>query len=106
MAKLIINGLMNDEEIRWKKIKCCCSKVEGDVEHQHPIGDCKHCKFQQCEDSIKCQQQEDSMPRNNFTTSANKIDKDGNVIKKQTREVKEINIVRGEKFQDIIGWSF
>tara|TARA_R110000824_G_scaffold394097_1_gene593690 strand:+ start:307 stop:600 length:294 start_codon:yes stop_codon:yes gene_type:complete len=97
MAKLIINGLMNDEEIRWKKIKCCCSKVEDDVEHQHPIMLCIHCK---------CQQQEDSMPRNNFTTSANKIDKDGNVIKKQTREVKEINIVRGEKFQDIIGWSF
>lgn len=97
MVKLIINGLMNDEEIRWKKIKCCCSKIEGDVEHQHPIGDCKHCKFQQCEDS---------MPRETFTVNDDKYDKDGKVTKKQTREVKEINIVRGEKYHDIIGWTF
>ena len=97
MAKLIINGLMNDEEIRWKKIKCCCSKVEGDVEHQHPIGDCKHCKFQQCEDSI---------PRETFTASDNKYDKDGKITKKQNKTVTQINIVRGEKYHDIIGWTF
>tara|TARA_B110000285_G_C14785699_1_gene450663 strand:- start:393 stop:686 length:294 start_codon:yes stop_codon:yes gene_type:complete len=97
MAKLIINGIMNDEEIRWKKIKCCCSHIEGDVEHQFPIGECKHCK---------CQYQEDSMPRESFNVNNDEIDKDGNVTKKQTREVKEINIVRGEKYQDIIGWSY
>tara|TARA_R110000787_G_scaffold277829_1_gene387349 strand:+ start:241 stop:534 length:294 start_codon:yes stop_codon:yes gene_type:complete len=97
MTKLIINGLMNDEEIRWKKIKCCCSKVEGDVEHQHPIGDCKHCKFQQCEDSI---------PRETFTASDNKYDKDGKITKKQNKTVTQINIVRGEKYHDIIGWTF
>jgi hypothetical protein len=88
---------MNDEEIRWKKIKCCCSKVEGDVEHQHPIGDCKHCKFQQCEDSI---------PRETFTASDNKYDKDGKITKKQNKTVTQINIVRGEKYHDIIGWTF
>jgi hypothetical protein len=97
MTKLIINGLMNDEEIRWKKIKCCCSKIEGDVEHQHPIGKCNHCKFQQCEDS---------MPRESFETNNDEYDKDGKVTKKQTREVKKINIVRGEIYHDIIGWTY
>ena len=104
MMKLKINGLMNDEEIRWKKIKCCCSKVEGDVEHQFPIGDCKHCKFQCCEDSMI-----EFLNKNkgqSFKVNNDKIDKDGKIIKKQTREVTEINIVRGEKYQDIIGWSF
>jgi hypothetical protein len=98
MTKLIINGLMNDEEIRWKKIKCCCSHIEGDVEHQFPIGECKHCKFQCCEDS---------MPRESFKVNQNEIDKDGNPTEKIiVKEVKEINIVRGETYQDIIGWTF
>ena len=97
MVKLIINGIMKDEEIRWKKIKCCCSKIEGDVEHQFPIAECKHCKFQQCEDS---------MPRESFTVNNDIVDKDGKVTKKQTREVKEITIVRGEIYHDIIGWTF
>ena len=98
MTKLIINGLMNDEEIRWKKIKCCCSKIEGDVEHQHPIGECMHCK---------CQAQEDSMPRDNFKVNYHGIDKDGNITDKITvKEVKKISIVRGDKYQEIIGWNF
>tara|TARA_R110000787_G_scaffold104214_1_gene211052 strand:- start:287 stop:556 length:270 start_codon:yes stop_codon:yes gene_type:complete len=89
---------MNDEEIRWKKIKCCCSKIEGDVEHQHPIGECMHCK---------CQEQEDSMPRNNFKVNQNEIDKDGNSTDKLiVKEIKEINIVRGQKYHDVIGWTF
>ena len=93
---------MNDEEIRWKKIKCCCSHIEGDVEHQHPIGICSHCKFQECEDS---------MPRDNFIVKENDTKKDekGNIVTLETthdKEVKEITIVRGEKFQDIIGWTF
>jgi hypothetical protein len=102
MAKLIINGLMNDEEIRWKKIKCCCSKIEGDVENQHPIGKCNHCKFQQCEDS---------MPRDNFIIQEADTEKDenGDTVNLETthdKEVKEITIVRGEIFHDIIGWTF
>mgnify|MGYP003676656957 CR=1 FL=1 len=88
---------MNDKEIRWKKIKCCCSKIEGDVEHQHPIGECLHCKFQA---------QEDSMPKDTFTTNNDIIDKNGKVTKKQTRTVTQINIVRGEKYQEIMGWTF
>ena len=97
MAKLIINGIMKDEEIRWKKIKCCCSKIKDDVEHQHPIMLCKHCKFQQCEDS---------MPRDSFEINNDIVDKDGKVTKKQTRTVTQINIVRGQVYNDIIGWSF
>jgi len=97
MTKLKINGLMNDEEIRWKKIKCCCSQIEGDVEHQYPLTICKHCKFQECEDS---------MPRDTFEINDDILDKEGIVTKKQNKTVTEINIVRGEKFQDIIGWTF
>ena len=97
MTKLIIDGLMNDEEIRWKKIKCCCSKIKDDVEHQHPIGDCKHCKFQECEDS---------MPRETFTVNNDIYDKDGNLTKKQNKTVTQIKIFRGKKYHDIIGWSW
>jgi len=96
-----INGLMNDEEIRWKKIKCCCSNIEGDVEHQHPIMLCSHCKFQQCEDS---------MPRENFTVKENDIeivdDKEVSLETTHDKIISEITIVRGEKYQDIIGWTF
>ena len=97
MTKLKINGLMNDEDIAWKKIKCCCSHIEGDVEHQFPIGNCNHCKFQCCEDS---------MPRDTFEVCNDEVDKDGNITKKQNKVVTEINIVRGDKFHDIIGWTF
>ena len=102
MTHLTINGIMDDAEIRWKKITCCCSKVEGDVEHQHPIGVCTHCKFQQ---------QEDSMPRESFVIQEpdTEQDADGNIITLETthdKEVTEIKIVRGEKLQDIIGWTY
>ena len=102
MTHLKINGIMNDDEIRWKKIACCCSQVEDDVEHQHPIAECTHCK---------CQQQEDSMPRDTFVIQEpdTEPDADGNVIPLETthdKEVTEINIVRGQKLQEIIGWTY
>ena len=96
MVKLIINGIMNDEDIAWKKIPCNCDM--SNPEKCHPISrNCKHC----C-----CKQAEDSMPRESFNVNNDKIDKDGNVTKKQTREVTEINIVRGETYHDIVGWTF
>ena len=59
---------------------------------------CKHCKFQECEDS---------MPRESFKVNQGEVDKDGNPTEKIiVKEVKEINIVRGQKFNDIIGWTF
>ena len=95
MSKLIIEGLMPDDQIRWKKIKCCCSKVEGDVEHQHPIGFCTHCK---------CQAQEDSMPRQSFEISFSVQNKETLKYKTITKTIKKIKIHRGEKYQDILGW--
>lgn len=95
MVKLIIDGLMNDEEIRWKKIKCCCSKVEGDVEHQHPIGNCIHCK---------CQEQEDSMPRESFEISFSSKNENDEEYTTVTKTIKRIKINRGKKYQDILGW--
>lgn len=91
-----INGLMNHP--RWYDIKCRCSDVEGDVENQHPISPCLHCKFQE---------QEDSMPREDFVVEESDMSEEG-VAMSTTHEktVNEITIVRGKKFQEIIGWYY
>ena len=86
--KLKINGLVNTP--RWKNISCCC--VKGDIENSYPISDCKHCKFQECEDSL---------PKENFT-----VNEYNNKGKKTVREVQEITIVRGKRFEDIQGWTW
>ena len=63
-----------------------------------PIKDCLHCKFDQCWKSV---------PQKDFTVNDDVIDiKTGKVTKKQTRIIKEITLVRGDKFEDIIGWTF
>lgn len=62
-----------------------------------PIKECLHCKFDQCWKSV---------PQKNFEFNNDIIDKNGKVTKKQTRTVKEITLVRGDRFQDIIGWTF
>ena len=81
---------------RWYDIPCCC--IKGNIEKSHPIEDCKHCKFQQAEESL---------PKKDFKISDNIIDiKTGKIIKKQTRIVKEVTIVRGSVYQDVIGWSY
>jgi len=94
--KLKINGLMEDSEILWKKIKCKCDKI--DIEKSYPLVNCIHCK---------CQVQEDSMPRESFKVNDPVIDKDGKSTGKTiVREVTEIKIVRGKTLNEIIGWSF
>ena len=71
MVKLIINGLMNDKDITWKKIACCCDK--SNLEKCHPISrECKHC----C-----CKQAEDSMPRKPFKVIQSEI-KEGKITGK------------------------
>jgi len=98
MTKLIINGIMNDEDIAWKKLKCICDKTN--IEKCHPISrNCKHC----C-----CKQAEDSMPRESFKVNQNEIDKDGNRTDKIiVKEVKEITISRSsDGYNSILGWSF
>tara|TARA_R110002126_G_scaffold218072_1_gene363821 strand:+ start:200 stop:490 length:291 start_codon:yes stop_codon:yes gene_type:complete len=96
MTKLIINGIMNDEDILWKKLKCKCDK--SDIEKTFPLGNCKHCQ---------CQSQEDSMPRDSFKVNQNEIDKDGKDTGKViVKEIKEITIDREPIYNSIRGWLF
>lgn len=87
-----INGLI--KKARWEKISCCCGK---DVMDSFPIKECLHCKFDQCFQSV---------PTKDFKTITNVYDKKGNFVKKETRTVKEVTLVRGDRFQDVIGWEF
>ena len=99
-----INGLIDHP--RWYDVACCCSKIEGDVEHQHPICECRHCEFQQCEDSL---------PREDFTIKELDVDENGKPVVDEDgnptnathdKIISEITIVRGDKYEDIIGWTF
>ena len=87
-----INGLL--KKARWESLDCKCGK---DVMDSFPIKECLHCKFDQCWKSV---------PQKDFTVNDDIIDKSGEVKKKQTKIVKEITLVRGDRYQDIIGWSF
>ena len=88
-----INGLL--KKARWESIPCCCGK---EVMDSYPIKECLHCKFDQCWKSV---------PQKDFTVNDDIIDiKTGKVTKKQTRIVKEITLIRGSKYQDVIGWTF
>jgi hypothetical protein len=87
-----INGLI--KKARWESIPCCCGK---EVMDSFPIKECLHCKFDQCWKSV---------PQKDFTVNDDKYDQNKKLIKKQTRVVKEITLFRGDKYQDVIGWSF
>lgn len=78
----------------WEKIPCKCGK---DIMDSFPIKDCLHCKFEQCYNSI---------PKKDFKVNDDRYDKNGKIIKKQTRTVKEVTLVRGDKYDDVIGWTF
>ena len=99
MAKLKINGLMEDSKIAWKKCKCSCSTIKDDVENQFPISKCIHCYCQRCEDS---------MPRETFTVKVSILDKEGkSTDKTETKTITEITIDRTDDGYDSIrGWSF
>ena len=79
----------------WYDIKCKCD--HSSVETEFPIAECLHCQFQA---------QEDSMPREDFTVKEQDKDEDDNVIGTHDKTISEINIHRGDKYQEIIGWSF
>ncbi len=87
---LTIKGLMNDDDIRWKKIPCICSQDERDVTHRYPIAICDHCKFQECENDLA------RKPFDIIET------KEGKNI---THHITEIQIVRGKKYDDIQGYK-
>tara|TARA_R110002051_G_scaffold147693_1_gene220459 strand:+ start:1067 stop:1369 length:303 start_codon:yes stop_codon:yes gene_type:complete len=93
-SKLTIIGLMNDDEIRWKKIPCKCN--HNSVETEYPIFACLHCK---------CQAQEDLMPRESFEMIIPILDKNNEQTgKTKTIMCNKIKIVRGIKYHDIKGW--
>ena len=87
-----INGLK--KVALWESIHCKCH--QSDISLKYPLIDCKHCKFQQCWDSV---------PQKDFKVNDDIIDKNGKVTKKQTRTVSEITLVRGS-LEDVIGWNF
>ena len=83
-----INGLI--DKPLWYDIKCKCD--HSSIETEFPIATCLHCQFQR---------QEDSLPHQDFVVKG--IDEDGNEIE---RTVNEITIDRGDKYQEIRGWTF
>ncbi|MEO1942868.1 MAG: hypothetical protein ABGY11_01075 [Candidatus Thioglobus sp.] len=80
---------------RWYNIKCCCGT---EVMDKHPIKMCLHCKFEQAEKSL---------PDKDFKVNRDIVnEKTGKIIKKQTKIIKEVTIVRGSVYEDVIGWTW
>jgi len=93
--KLKVNGKNNNP--RWKKLKCSCSKTEGDVLHQHPIQKCTHCY---------CEIADASIPTEPWIVNAYTYDKNGKVTATTKRQVTEITLKNCTTFENCIGWSF
>tara|TARA_R110000824_G_scaffold98946_2_gene235808 strand:- start:609 stop:881 length:273 start_codon:yes stop_codon:yes gene_type:complete len=79
---------------RWESLDCKCG--EG-VMNSYPVKECLHCKFDQAWKSV---------PKEDFTVNNNLIDKDGKVTKKQTKTVREVTLIRGQRFDDVVGWTW
>ena len=95
MTHLKINNKI-DNPI-WKSIPCNCLH-DGNAEHDYPIHNCTHCKFEECENSC---------PTELFTINEPILDKDGNPTgKTKQREITEITLVNGPRYGDLIGWEF
>ena len=62
-----------------------------------PIKECLHCKFDQAYQSV---------PQKDFKTNESILDKNGKVTGYKERIIKEISIVRGDKFEDVVGWTW
>lgn len=89
-----INGLI--DKPRWYEVKCKCD--HSSIETEFPIAQCLHCQFER---------QEKSLPTEDFVIKENDIDEDGNLLETtHDKTINEITIVRGDKYQDIIGWFF
>ena len=88
-----INGTI--EHPLWYDIKCKCD--HSSLETEFPIADCLHCQFQR---------QEDSMPQEDFVIKQNDYDEEGNVTGQHNKTIREITIHRGDKYEEIRGWTF
>ena len=96
-ARLEIIGLMNDEDIKWKKIPCSCSQDPKDVLHQYPLQKCIHCHGQE---------NQDTLPRVPFEVRDFDLDKNGATkTTYTTRLITKITIHR-HKDDSILGWTF
>ena len=96
MAHLKINNKIDNP--RWKSIPCSCKHDNKHIELDYPIYNCLHCKFEECENSC---------PTESFFITEQIVDKDNNLIgETKQREIKEITLDIGKKYQDIIGWYY
>jgi len=77
------------EVARWESLSCGCGK---DVLDSFPIKECLHCCFDQRWQSV---------PKKDF--KVNEYNDKGKKIGVKT--VKEITLVRGSKYEDVIGWQ-
>tara|TARA_R110000787_G_scaffold179508_1_gene291362 strand:+ start:53 stop:325 length:273 start_codon:yes stop_codon:yes gene_type:complete len=83
------------DKARWESIPCGCGK---DVMDSFPIKECLHCKFDLAWKSV---------PQKDFTVKDPIFDKNKKPTgETKTREVKEITLYRGDRYQDVIGWSY
>jgi len=88
-----INGLIDNP--LWYGIACKCD--HSSVETEFPIASCLHCEFQQ---------KEDSMPRKDFVIKEPEMKNHKPTGKTIERKVKEINIIRGQVYEEILGWGY
>lgn len=93
--KLKINGLMDNDKIRFKQIPCTCSQDPKDIMHQFPLQPCVHCHGQYQE---KCFFAEFNNLECFEVTTGKNFDK--------MRTVTEVNIVRDEKTHMIIAYHY
>ena len=83
------------DKARWEFIPCVCGK---EVMDSFPIKECLSCKFDLAWKSV---------PKKDFTVKDPIFDKNKQPTgETKTRKVKEITLYRGDRYQDIIGWSY
>ena len=81
---------------RWKKLKCKCAQDPNDIEHRYPILDCYHCKFEIRENSI---------PQEPFDLTMGVYDKNLKKTGSTIKHITHIKIDRGDKYDDVRGWT-
>ena len=79
---------------RWESIPCGCGK---EIMDSYPIKECLHCCFDERWQSV---------PQKDFKVKEAEMKNDKPTGKTITKEVKEITLIRGHRFQDVIAWSW
>jgi len=84
------------DKAKWEDLPCKCDN--SSIETEYPIANCEHCRCQECWDSV---------PKEDFTIIDLDVDDEGNPTgTTHERIVSEITLVRGKKYEDVIGWTF